>query len=315
MTTPAIRGSANFERPSPVVLSSGCTIVNGTTNVPQYSDLAYPYRKAVVVDEIRFDLFADATGMDAGQPPNLGALVYVKLQLGQHYLMRDYVPIWLLGTKMDSNEEENLDDSLATANNYSHYRWKLPEPLYVEAGQVLQCTFSRAVPTLTGMPATVDADITAQVTYAGRVVGPNTPRPGVLAVPYVAPFVTTWGQVYQQSNEYHLFNALGKTLRIQRMTGRVLQSIAGGEGNVINEIQVLTPVTAGAVLTVQINDSWGGKIVNDRTGPADIWDAPRGAWTFDTVMPEKGQYELRVWNIPADQQLHVAMVGVREEAI
>lgn len=297
--------STAFQRASPVVLSSSCDVALGSNASPNMTELSYPYRKAVLIDEIRFDMWAT----DGGQF-NMGAFVYAKFQLGQHYLMRDPVPVWLLGTLMDRFEEEANDTFVNPSQIVSHYRWKLPEPLYVEAGQVLRPTFNR-VATLTTRPA---GNITVQVSYAGRVVAPNTPRPGVLAVPYVAPFVTTFGVAggYQQSNEYHLFNPFDRPLKIQRLTGRLFSSVAPGQGQ---GFQGITPVVAGSALTVQIYDSWGGKLVNDLTGPGDVFDTLRAAWTIDTVMPAKGQYDVRAWNIPASQQLHVAMIGTREEAL
>ncbi len=55
--------------------------------------------------------------------------------------------------------------------------------------------------------------------------------------------------------------------------------------------------------------------MNNNTGPSDVFDLLRQAWTVDTVMPPKGIYEVRAWNIGNSQKLHVGMIGVREEAL
>lgn len=294
--------TAAFNRPSPVILSSSATVKAASAASPNYNDLSYPYRKAILIDEIRYDIYATRSNT------NLGAFLYVKHQLGQHYLMRDYVPIWSLGTMMVQREEEFVDSYLGTAASYSHYRWNLPEPLYVEAGQVLFSTFQRP------QSPTISQDMVVQVTYAGRVCPPSFKRPSKIIIPYAAPFVTTIGNTYEQSNEYHLFNPFDVPLRIQRMTGRVVLTT----GSMVAQ-RYLTPPAANltSVATFLIDDSWGGKIVNDRTAPADVFDAVRCAWTFDTVMPPKGQYNVRVWNIPAggSPQVHIAMIGSREEAL
>ncbi len=233
-----------------------------------------------------------------GLLPNLGSAVFTKLQLGRHYLMRDPVPIWLLGTMMAISQEEVKDNTLTTPLAYSQYRWRLPEPLFVDAGQVLSSQFFRYGDALSG-------DITIQVTYAGRTVSPDQQTPRLIPIPYAAPFVTTVGNVYQQSNENHLFNPFDHPIRIQRLTGRVH----------IAQSMVLspTPVTAGSNTTLLINDSWGGKMVNNNTGPTDVFDSLRAAWTVDTIMPAKGMYEIRAWNIRSSTALHVAMIGTREE--
>jgi hypothetical protein len=279
--------------------------VPGNQNTPDMTELSYPYRKAVLIDEIRFDLRASVTG---GLGENLGSILYAKLQLGQHYLMRDFVPVWLLGTTMSALEEESHDQALAAEESFSHYRWRLAEPLYVEAGQTLRPVFSHVLHN-TAFPA---GAITAQVSYAGRVVPPNQKRPSVIDVPYAAPFVTTFGNIYQQSNEYNLFNPFDQPLRVQRMTGRVLFDLS----NQIVSLRSFTPAPGGpAQAQIQIFDSWGGKVVNDLTGVGDVFDAARAAWTFDTVMPRKGQYDVRVWNIQPNTQVHIAMIGTRQEAI
>jgi len=86
-----------------------------------------------------------------------------------------------------------------------------------------------------------------------------------------------------------------------------------------SETKKLTPGTANGGLEVQIFDTWGGKLVNDLTGPSDIWDATRSAWTFDTILPAKGAYDVRAFNISTNvafnEQLHIAMIGEREEAL
>jgi hypothetical protein len=142
-----------------------------------------------------------------------------------------------------------------------------------------------------------------QVSYAGRVVPPNRSRPNVIAIPYAAPFITAFGNTYQQSNEFHLYNPFGSALRIQRLAA------------VGNSVPAITAAVPTSAIAVQIDDSWGGKMVNNLTGPGDVFDALRAAWTVDTVMPPKGIYNVRAWNIPTTQQLHIGMIGTREEAI
>jgi hypothetical protein len=150
-------------------------------------------------------------------------------------------------------------------------------------------------------------------------VSPGQPRPKVIAVPYAAPWVTTLGNTYQQSNEFDLFNPFAQALQVQRLTGRVtlFQTTSA---------RAITPAplfsSPGAInITLLMNDSWGGKMVNNPTGPSDVFDILRGAWTVDTAMPPKGVYEIRAFNLtsggtqPTPFQLFVAVIGTREEKL
>ena len=300
----------SFENVTPVILSSTCTISRNSTGIPDSGQLSYPFRKAIIIDEIRFNLRRRIGAANT----NLGGQVAMTMQLGRHFVAKDYVPIWLLGTVMDRAQEEVIDNSITPNQAFSQYRWRLPEPLYVDAGQVLSASFARGIPA--GLVDDASAfDVTLEVTYVGRTVAPSQPRPKLIAVPYVARFCTDLSNTYQQSNENHLFNMFDRSLQIQRLTGRV-----GGGSGVLSEMQALTPNAAtgtNSLLTVKMTDSWGGKMVNDNTGPSDIFDIIRGAWTCDTEMPAKGQYKVQAMNLDTvnGQVLHVGMVGVRAEEL
>lgn len=302
--------SANFDAVTPVILSSPFSILANNSAIPDFGRIAYPYRKAIYIEEIRWTLYATpATSQVAAT--QLGSQVLTKLQFGNKYLMRDPVPIWLLGTTMDLKQEETQDVTVNLRTSYSHYRWRLPEPLYLEAGEVLGSWFTRGPELATVFPI---GTINGYVEYVGRTVSPQTPRPKTIPVPYAAPFVTTLGRVYQQSNEEHLFNPFGVDLRVQRFNGRLLQTSADSAQTASRRLGLTVPPSAPTSgMGLLMNDSWGGKMVNNLTGPGDIFDCLRAGWLVDTVMPPKGVYEIRAWNMPVDQQLHVAMVGVREE--
>jgi hypothetical protein len=308
--SPKAKTTAFFESSTPVQLIGSCRVISGSQATPPMNDLSYPFRKPLLIDEVRFTL-------NSAMGTNLGALVYAKLSLGQKYLMRDPVPVASLSTFMSLRDEEQVSENYAPSFFSSHYRWRLPEPLYVEAGQFILPVFSRA----TDEPATIrNNDITAFVTFAGRTVPPTMPRPKVIPVPYAAPFVTARNPTgsYVQSNERHLLNPFDKPLQIQRMTGRYYLYTESAPG-IFSGIKMQTGITPGPAnaqnLTVRLNDSWGGKMVNNFTGPADVWDIQRAAWTVDTMMPPKGMYEAQVWNIPTNTVLHLAMIGTREEAL
>ncbi len=281
-----------------MLLPSECDVLKNNSAIPNSGNLTYPFRKAILIEEIVYLLSLPWSSTAL----NLGALVSTKLQLGQHYLMRDQVPIWLLGTEMSTAVEETVDNSLGTPVTYSSYRWRLPEPLYLDAGQVLASSFYRGNDGFNS--------INVQVAYRGRTVAPDQPRPKTIAVPYVAPFVTTVGNTYQQSNEFNMFNPFDRAIRVQRMTGRILSFVSN---TTAKAVKALTQATYTQTATILMDDSWGGKMVNNNTAPSDVFDSPRAAWLLDTVLPAKGVYRAQVWNIPAAQSIHMAMVGTREE--
>ncbi len=307
--------SPNFDGVTPVVLSASCTVARNNTGLPPSLNLTYPFRKPIWVEEIHFTISRERNDARFPSSQQLGAMVAMKLQLGRHYIAREPVPIWLFCTAQDRAQEVAVDSYLNTLEQFSQYRWRLPEPLYVEAGQTLLPTFSRGIPAKLPDDAFTN-DFTVQVTYVGKTVAPKTPRPRSIQVPYVAPFVTDNSNSYQVSNEFDLFNIFDKPIRVQRMTGRVYTLLVT---ETCQEVQALTPTTAGLAteLTVLVDDSWGGKMVNNPTGPSDVWDILRAAWTCDMVMPPKGQFNIKASNLDtADgQYLHVAMIATREEAI
>lgn len=292
----------SFQGISPVILSSECDVLANNSAIPNSEQLSYPFRRAIVIEEIRWTLRGPYTH---GSSLNLGALVSTKMSLGQKYLTRDATPIWLFATTMALSDEQNADTYFGPSTSYSQYRWRLPEPLYVEAGQILTSWFSRGADGFS-------ESFNVRVSYVGKTVAPGQPRPRVIPVPYVAPWVTTSGLTYEQSNEFDLFNPFDVNLRVQRLTGRVLSFVSA---DTAETAKALTPVTAGSGVTVLINDSWGGKMVNNNTGPSDVFDCLRSAWTVDTIMPPKGVYEVRAWNMNAAQRLHIALIGVREEQL
>jgi len=297
----------SFERPTPILMSSSCTVLANNSAIPDSGQLSYPFRKAVLIEEIRWDM----TTPLVGPLTNLGSLVSTKLMLGDLYLMRDPVPVFILGTFMSLEAEQGSELSPNGSLVSSHYRWRLPEPLYVEAGQVLSSWFTRGND---GVGA-----IDVQVSYVGKTVPPEQARPKIIAVPYAAPWVTTLGNAYQQSNEFDLFNPFTNTLQVQRLTGRVTV-------NQQTSLRAITPAPlfsspVAINITLLMNDSWGGKMVNNPTGPSDVFDILRGAWTVDTAMPPKGVYEIRAFNLtsggtqPTPFQLFVAVIGTREEKL
>jgi len=291
---------SSFQSVNPVLLSSSFTVNANNAGQPDFGKLSYPFRKAILIEEIRFSVYAPS---NLGNP---GAALFVKFQLGQHYLMRDAVPVWLLGTVMSNTQEET--NVGADSVQYSHYRWRLPEPLYVEAGQVLRAYFSRG--------ADLSTAITGDLSYAGKVLPPNHTRPKRISIPYVARWVTTLGDAVDLSNEFDLFNPFNVPLRVQRLTGRVSSSSQSGL-HTQSSYSALTPAvlsSAGQPL-IKMNDSWGGKMVNELTGPGDVFDILRSAWTVDTIMPPKGVYLVTASNMSAIQQVHIAVIGEREEAI
>lgn len=289
----------SFQGVSPVLLSSSCDVLANNSAIPNSDALTYPFRKAVLIDEVAWTMrLASSTSL------NLGALVSSRMQIGQRYLMRDAVPTWVLGTLMTLAQEQVVDTSLTTPMAYSHYRWRFPKPLYVAAGSYLSSVFSRGNDGF--------GSINVQVSYRGRTVSPGQPVPDVIDVPYAAIFTTTLGNLFEQSNEADLFNPFDVPIQVQRLTGRVL-SFVSATSAVLSRSSTPTPNTAGTTPTVLIDDSWGGKMVNDQTGPSDIFDLNRTAWTVDTLMPPKGIYKVRVLDLAASQMLHVGMIGTRGE--
>jgi hypothetical protein len=298
----------------PILVSDSVVIPPGGTAVANAGRLSSPFRQAIVIDEIRWSTYnaVEITGVFDDTPSwNVGAVVRTKLNIGRVDVTNGFVPIWLFGTTMQANyfvEVNAVRFSVPNANDeavvVSHYRWRLPRPLYLAPGNALQSSFQHNdVLTLMG-------DTTVHVAYAGRYATPeDKPKNGAWEVPWVTPYLPAANVVHAQSSEKDLVNPFLVPLNVQRMLYRAVR--------VSDALCVETTDSAG--VEILIKDSHGVNIIRDAVSPAVAMDMPRRAWTFQTVLNPKERYNVTFTGMtdasPEQDSVQLAMVGWRNERI
>lgn len=293
----------------PVLLYGSTTIGDGLTTPPiDTSAMSTQFRKPILIDEIRFRATSH-TNRIAARAANLGGAVRAKLDLGGLDLTNGFVPIWNFGTAMNM---ELISENVGSLDNYSysHFRWKLPRPLYVQNGQQLVTQFYRTTET-TNSPSGSQG---VAVAYAGRYVAPGQEVPREIAVPYVTSFVTDIGATYAKSRELELVNPFDVDLHVQRMIGRLQYTFAG---SLIEVVSFDTDLTGNGPF-ISILDSLGRQIAGNPMIPMDWSQAfsfNRRAWTFNHVLAPKERYNIEIMNIPTDVRAMVSIVGWRMEKL
>lgn len=292
-------------------------LTEGGTATPDMSKMTSQFRRSMIVDEIRFIYVAP---VDTGI--NMGGLIRCKLKLGRYEMTntRDgggYVPIWNFGPAIHSAKLSEACQSGpvgADAGSFTtgHFRWKLPKPLFVPAGQQILPQFYRVRDGFGG---------TAKVSMSivGRQFGDIREQgPKMIDVPYVAFYEPEAGVTSAVSMSLDLANPFQVPLYTQRFIGRQFQidTVAGdcGEGSILNSTVLESADTAN----IQIRDSWGNNIVRDVVDFGSVIDPLRRSWTFTRILNPKERYVVNLQNIVVSSatkyaQPHISIVGWRQE--
>src|SRR5260221_8746910 len=118
----------------------------GDVTILDMDAMSSPFRRPMWVDEIRWSYIGPTSISDL----NFGSSIRCKLVLGRIAITstRDgggFVPIWNFGPPLNTPTatEDVLDATFAASVDIGHFRWKLPKPLYVPAGQSIIPSLSR----------------------------------------------------------------------------------------------------------------------------------------------------------------------------
>lgn len=297
----------NLFRVAPCVLSTSLTIASGRGGLADSGALSQPFRRPFWLDEVRWSIRVptDATLTTLAA----GGLISAKFALGRMVVSNDFVPIHCYAPSFQFTRssfgcaEECFDHTnTVTRLSFSHYRWKLPKPLFITPGQQFTCEYERIADGL--------GDAVMQIAYAGRYVDQKIKTPKAIDVPFISAWLPTPGSTFAQSSEKDLVNPLPVPLHCQRMIGRVLR-LQAASCTTRMDSTVATPTDANIV----IKDSYGHNVVRDFLNFYRVFDYNRRAWTFNRILPSKERYLVTAQNIPTDRRLHVALIGSRKEAL
>ncbi len=277
---------------TPLILSTEVNLTAGAMLAPaDEKALKNPYNRPMWIREISI----------ANAVPNV---TRIKFQLGRQNLTNNYVPIWNLGSRLDSS----FDSAMWT--------WRLPKPLFIPQGEYLQPTFW-----VTDVGAVAS---TVRITYTGHSFDIGELEPTINAVPWVTSFIgaarLVGSNYFENSTEKDIFNPYDTPLHVQRFIGRLNQSAAiGGTGNDEN----YSGFYNGA--NVRIFDSLGKIVVRDRTPMGLVFAGDRRTWDAHGVLPPHGFYTIYMDELYADVvedgtpgnylQAMISMIGYHEVAL
>lgn len=298
------------------------------------------FRAPYWIDEIHIglDCVTVKTGGRSATNSGMSAYVKAKFETGNFAFSKDaqpvgiYAPVWGSQAPFAVNFLGIDVGNAASATEYYFYnyiRWPLPRPLYMPAGDVIQCRVE------------LDPSFTSQVSannqigfllgYTGRMAAPGTPAPLVRHVPWVSHFrekfvsADTYAREYHTTDEFR--NPFTKTLNIQRLTSRTYL-----DSNLLGSVQEQRDLyqyqyTGASHIGIKIDDSQGYVIAKNAIGDAyvpllEMFGAQK-AWTFNRTLGAKEQLNVglacRGSNVTGtwydyDATTIIGMIGYREES-
>lgn len=288
---------------------------------PDMALMSSRMRRPMWVDEIRFQyVFTNANYI------NMGYSLRCSLKLGRIAITStrgggNHIPIWNFGPALQTARwsEVNADGTRI----YGNFRWKLPKPLYIPAGQSLIPEFSRSADGFGGT-----CDVTIGV--VGRDLGDAAqPMPEKLDVPFVAFYEPDTLVTSAISSELDIVNPFLVPLAVQRFIGRQFQhnpTAATGATQVSAEGAAYTTIVdalSNDIANIAIKDSYGQNVVRDIVPMGDVFDPLQRGWVFQRILQPKERFVMQLSsiynaaNFPSGIYARpmISMIGYREEVL
>jgi hypothetical protein len=266
--------------------------------------LKNPSGGPMLIEEIHWSLYPGTNNVTG-----LAATIGCKLSLGNIPLTADFVPLSLFG------KEENIaaaDTSILPGIYQQDFVWRLQNPLYVKAGEVLSPLFlHRGFTTYS---------VDCQVSYLCRTVPPDAEaliKKDI--VPWVAnylpaPVVQAGTELTIQSGELDLVNPFDTPMHVQRFSGHLYS---------LGAIQVLESVATRPQETqtkVQMWDSLGHQVVREvGTRFRAVFESNYKTWEVPHDLAPHAYYIIQIATGSVDLSViqtgvlfQIGMVGDRE---
>lgn len=273
------------------------------------------FRTAYWIDEVRITVGNIRQNAQSGLPVALRLL----FQTGAYKVSKFPIPSMMFSQIYGYDEYDFGPERAVTLNRleYTNFRWLLPKPLYMPAGDILQCSVER--------DATFASAFTMQNTmlsYLGRACAPGDAPPAVRNIPWVTYYKHPGASAYSETND-EFRNPFLKPLMVQRLIARYGRLASFPQPDqLISAFSAQNSLPSAIVPTlrfpnVKILDSLGYMIVPTMTPLGAVIDPLRAAWTFNRALSPREQLAIAFQtvgsDIPADTFL--SMVGYREENV
>jgi hypothetical protein len=323
-SNPANHGLRGDFGGAPVAFSASLSDLTPETTYNLNTQTLQPgFRTPYWIDEIRIAA-SGVTLIDAlGNFSGIAGFIEAKFQTGHYAFSRNPVPMGLHAprwSRLDAGQAINGAGYNVNGSNrrsYATMRWPLPKPLFMPAGDAVQCLI-RYTPYLPLTSFNEGAGFTLNrlnVTYVGRLAAPGTPPPDKRHIPWLSWFQKPTTAGYAQTNDEFRNPFSDKPLYVQRFTSRAYAAVQAGGASAFVE----GPSIPGD--TVRLHDSLGYAIVPDYAPLNDVFDGTRAAWTFGRTLGPREQFDLQLQNLSPTSGTasvgysQVGIVGFREEDV
>ena len=300
-----------FQQPiAPVHLSAFAQLQAGAASGVPVATLKNPMGQDMELLEIKFQVIGDID--NGGQILTLGGSVGCEFTMGNYKLTAGSVPVFCFG------RAENLSGEMKEAGSVSNlkfcaYTWRLPRPLFIPAGAVLQPRLNHF--------GYISSPLYVRIGYSGRTV---FHQPKTIYLPWVAGWNSkVFNPVASASNDQsqptHLINSTNQVFHLQRFVGRTHGFTSLG----VPSEQY--PISFGSrYLKVRMNDSYGRPILRTFTPFRSVFGALTRSWeleeldarldpgAFYRVFLKKDAMTMAAGQEAVSAQAFVSMVGWRD---
>lgn len=260
----------------PLLLSAVGVLASGSAGSFNSKALANPLAIPIELLAIRWEIQESSSTSTVN-----GLSVGCQLQYGPLPMTNGMVPVWSFGRMY--NQTEDADSG---SINYHQYQWKLPRPMLIPPGGLVEPKFQHF--------GLVHEDLTIRISYFCRTA--KSAKPKTIFVPFVASYVSTAFNLVNtaqtdNSTETDLLNSLEVPIRIERFVGRINPYSLDSFGEITNdETSDLSADAGGNFLTLGMIDSDGYQAVETDTLFFDFFNPQTRCWDVAHIMRPGAYY-------------------------
>lgn len=286
------------------------SILPGVGPVPlSTSALANGFRTPYYIDEIRMQAYMTTPSATLVQP---SYAMQFEFRTGAHKFSLVPVPMILhQPTFYTINAALRSEFTGGLARLGDEARWNLAKPLWMGPGDQIQCNVTRLLtPASSG-----NAPFAVDVTYIGRAIPPGTKPPFKRFVPWIAPFIHDFDDLFSQTTT-QFRNEFQVPLNIHRLVGHPLSKATSGTFETARS-NMLPDITGNQYPSIYMEDSLGYKITREFMPAGAIFDTERCVWTFARPIGPQEQLNMQIRTAgsvdAANRLFGIALHGYREE--
>lgn len=288
----------------PVHLTAQALLKPSAGGAPNVQALRAPRCNWLRIDEIKFEcLYLPSDNTDTAANSFLamgfGAVVAVSLTLGGRPLTNGFVPISMFGpSRRLTGERLVFWEGLGGVARGEEYAWKLPVPIYVPPGGVLEPVFEHR--------GYLDVRTRARISYSGAVLSHAPPAADQAKLPFAASWTSSTmalvgGAPLPEtfSTEKDLMGPLGADLNVTHLMGRLYFAIQNATYRTLVESDFDgavwgisgTYTTMSHAMLIKVDSSWGVPLSTDYVHWWELFDKINRALLVEHVVPA-GNYFL-----------------------